>query len=84
MKIEIVLNESGNAIGWDIIPETVEDDLTVATMRDLTFFGMDDTAIKYDGMRMVDKNIGKELGNIERLCFKQKKSTRAVEENSKG
>jgi hypothetical protein len=77
MKIEIITNERGNPIGWDIIPETAEDNDTIATMRDLQFFGFDDSAIKYDGMRMVDDSVGKEFGNIERLCFKQKKHTRA-------
>lgn len=77
MKIEIVLNEKGNPIGWDIIPETTEDDNTIATMRDLQFFGIDDTSIRYDGMVLLDDEVGKELGNIEKLCFKQKKHTRA-------
>ena len=83
MKIEIVKDEKGYAIGWDIVPETKEDDETIATMRDLTFFGLDETAVRYDGVRLKKEEDGKVLGNISKLCFKQKKHTRAEIDNKK-
>jgi hypothetical protein len=83
MKIEIVKDDKGLSIGWDIVPETKEDDNTIATMRDLTFFGIGDTHIKYDGMRLKKDEDGKSLGNIEKLCFKQKKHTRETINNKK-
>lgn len=71
MKIELIKNDEGNPIGWSIIPETSEDDNTIATMRDLQFFGMDDTAIEYDGIELKDQALGKVLGNVKCLNYKQ-------------
>jgi hypothetical protein len=72
MLIEIITDENGDAIGWDISPETSEDNETLATMRDLQFFGIDDTAIKYDGIELEDEQAGKVLGNLSKLRFRQK------------
>lgn len=72
MKIEITKDAQGQSIGWDIIPETKEDDVTIATMRDLQFFGFEDTAIRYDGFVSRVKSKGKTLGNIKRLQYVQK------------
>jgi len=72
MKIEIIKDVQGKPIGWDIVPETKEDDVTIATMRDLTFFGFDDTAIKYKGVALREQDKGKTLGNIKALHFLQK------------
>jgi hypothetical protein len=72
MKIELIKDVQGQPIGWDIVPETKEDDVTIATMRDLTFFGVGDTAIKYNGFSSRDEAKGKTIGNIKRLHFLQK------------
>ena len=51
MKINIKKDANGQPIGWDITadknkPEEIN---TINTMRNLQFFGLDDTAIKYNG-----------------------------------
>ena len=47
----MIKNDAGQAIGWTITAETKEENVVVGTIRDLQFFGMDETAIKYDGRR---------------------------------
>ena len=72
MKIELIYFEE-KIVGWTIIPENESDDLTIATMRDLQFFGADETHVEYAGMSLKQKEKGKVLGNLESLSFKQKK-----------
>lgn len=54
MKIELIKNDKGQTQGWSIIAENKEDKLTLGTMRNIEFFGMDDNAIEYNGMKSED------------------------------
>ena len=49
MKIELI-KENGVTVGWDLVPENTDDNLKLGTIRNMQFFGMDDTEVKYDGM----------------------------------
>jgi hypothetical protein len=49
MKIVIKKDSNNSPIGWEISGETPKEIRTVNTIRNLTFFGFDDTAIKYNG-----------------------------------
>ncbi len=49
MKVKLIKNEQGKSIGWDMTAETEEEKLVVNTIRNLQFFGYDDTAIEYSG-----------------------------------
>lgn len=48
MKITIIRDDK-KAIGYTMTKETEEDAKTISIIRDLVFFGWDDTAIKYNG-----------------------------------
>lgn len=49
MIINIKYNEDKQPIGWDITGETEEEKRIVNTIRNLQFFGLDDTVINYNG-----------------------------------
>ena len=49
MKVNIKTDEKGYAIGYDLIPESKEEQLTLGTVRNMIFFGIDDTHLEYDG-----------------------------------
>lgn len=70
MKVEIIKNDQGFAIGWSMQGENEQEINKLATIRDLQFFGFDDTAIKYAGRKESDdKN-----GNPGILSWKQRRS----------
>jgi hypothetical protein len=71
--ITLIKNEKGESIGWKLSPVTEEEQLLVGTIRDLQFFGLGETAIKYDGLELIDQEKGKELGNIKAVSWIQKK-----------
>lgn len=48
MKVELI-KVDGQPVGWTITSENEGDNNTLNSMRDLQFFGFDDTAIKYAG-----------------------------------
>lgn len=48
MKVEII-KKDGEPIGWTIVGETQEEKYTVNTIRNLQFFGFDETSVKYGG-----------------------------------
>jgi len=73
MKVTLTLDEQNKPIGWTVAPETPEEDIILATIRDLQFFGMNETHIKYDGMSLKDPEKGKTVGNIEKLYWIQEK-----------
>jgi hypothetical protein len=73
--IHIIKDEQGNPIGWEMIPTTLEEQKTVATVRDLQFFGFDDTAIVYDGLTLIDPEKGKTTSNLLKLKWIQKKES---------
>jgi hypothetical protein len=51
MEVEIIKDNRGQAIGWTMKGENVEEISKLAAIRDLQFFGFGDTAIKYDGRK---------------------------------
>jgi hypothetical protein len=71
--VHILKDENGNSIGWQLRPTTDEEQVIAGTIRDLAFFGFDETAIRYDGLELIDDAAGKELGNIKSLTWKQRK-----------
>jgi hypothetical protein len=73
MKVEIVKSETGAPIGWNIIRESEDDDNTLAAMRNLAFFGFDETKIMYDGYDKVTPDMEAGHGNVERIKFIQKR-----------
>lgn len=56
MKVELIKNKKGNPIGWTMDVESPQEQEILNTIRDLQFFGMDDTSIKYDGRTDYDDN----------------------------
>ena len=71
MKIELIMKD-GNPVGYKIIPETLEEKETVGTVRDLIFFGFEDTVIKYNGLKLVDGGT-KRPEDLVHISFIQKK-----------
>lgn len=79
MKVELVRNDIGHAVGWEMSGETPEDLKTLRMIRDLQFWGMDDYVIEYDGRREADDAVGnpgilKWIQRIETSRFKAKQS----------
>lgn len=71
MKIE--LKKIDNiVVGYDIIAETKEDSLVMGNVRNLHFFGFDDTYIRYNGMISGE---GEEERLVKKLSFIQEKFT---------
>lgn len=69
MKVEIIKDDQGFAIGWSMQGENEQEISKLATIRDLQFFGFDDTAIKYNGRKESDDA----KGNPGILSWIQKK-----------
>jgi hypothetical protein len=75
MKINLLKNEEGTGyIGYDIVPENDEDKKALGAVRDMIFFGYEDTAIKYDGIETSDdQDPKKRYLSIKRLKFRKQK-----------
>jgi hypothetical protein len=71
-----LIKKDGEVVGWEVRPTNPEEDKIAAAMRDLTFFGFDETAIKYDGLTLKDPESGKTMGNIKSLTWIQKQYTK--------
>ena len=71
--VHLIKNEQGHAIGWELKPTNDEEQLIAAKIRDLQFFGIDDTYPEYNGLKLIDPSKGKTLGNIESISWLQKK-----------
>jgi hypothetical protein len=71
--VTLIKNEEGKSIGWKFSPITDEEQLLVGTIRDLQFFGLGDTSIKYNGLELIEPENGKEIGNIKSVSWIQKK-----------
>lgn len=69
--IEIIKKE-GNPIGWKLCPENKQEQSIAAVIRDLQFFGFEETKIVYDGLELIEPSKGKTLGNIKSLTWIQK------------
>ena len=74
MKVIIVNDTDINPIGYNLVPETDEERQTLATVRNLVFFGMDEEHVEYAGLECIDPKIGKaKASNIDKLKFRQQK-----------
>lgn len=71
--VNIIKNEQGKAIGWEITPTTPEEQEIACTIRDLQFFGFGDTYPEYNGLELIDPEKGKQFGNLKRISWLQKK-----------
>jgi hypothetical protein len=69
MKVEIILDKDRVPVGYDIISETEEDDKTIAVMRSMHCFGLNETRIMYDEFDSHNPKVG----NIDRLHFLQQR-----------
>jgi hypothetical protein len=74
MKVEII-KVDGKPVGWTITAEKLEDNNTLNSMRDLQFWGLDDTAIKYAGR--IDES---DSDNVKTLRWIQVKHANKKEE----
>ena len=58
MTVEITKDKKGYAIGWTLKGENKEEIGKLATIRNLQFFGMGETAVQYDGREGGDDKAG--------------------------
>ena len=54
MNVEIIKDSDGNAIGWSMQGENRLEINKLGAIRDLQFFGYDETVIKYNGRKEGD------------------------------
>ena len=71
--VHIIKNSEGKPIGWEMCPQTEEEHETVAIIRDLQFFGLDETYPSYNGLELIDPDKGKCTGNIKRISWLMRK-----------
>jgi len=71
--VHIIFNEKKQPIGWEMKPITEEEQLIAARVRDMQFFGMDDTYPEYNGLQLIEPSKGKKVGNIKSISWLQKK-----------
>lgn len=67
-----LIKKDGIVVGWEMRPTTDEEQLIAAQVRNLQFFGLGDTAIEYNGLKLKDESAGKTLGNIDSISWIQK------------
>jgi len=51
MKVEIIKDDNNQPIGWSMEGENREEINKLIDIRNLQFFGVDETAIKYNGRK---------------------------------
>lgn len=72
MIVNIIKDEHGKAVGWEMSGENPEEIKKLGTIRDLQFWGYDENVIQYNGRRESDdKN-----NNPGILSWKQKRLIR--------
>lgn len=71
--VHIIKNSEGKPIGWEMCPQTEEEHETVAIIRDLQFFGLDETYPSYNGLELINPDKGKCTGNIKRISWLMRK-----------
>ena len=71
--VRIIKNSEGKPIGWEMCPQTEEEHETVAIIRELQFFGLDETYPSYNGLELIDPDKGKCTGNIKRISWLMRK-----------
>lgn len=72
--VNLIKDDAGCIIGWSMTPSNKKEQAIVASIRDLQFFGYDDTQIVYGGLKLIDEDKGKSTGNIQSLSWIQKKN----------
>ena len=72
--VNILRDKDGNAIGWEMRPSNSEEAQKAAIIRDLQFFGYDDTYPKYNGLE-THEGMTKDDGpkSLKRISWVQKK-----------
>jgi hypothetical protein len=68
-----LIKKDGKVIGWEMKPTTPEEQLIAAKIRDLEFFGFMDNRIVYNGLKLINPEVGKQLNNIESISWVQEK-----------
>lgn len=58
MKVEIIKSEAGQSIGWTMAAEDKEEFNKLGTIRNLSFFGFEDSLVDYDGRSGSDDAAG--------------------------
>ena len=71
--VHIIKNSEGRPIGWEMCPQTKEEHETVAIIRELQFFGLEETYPSYNGVELIDPDKGKCTGNIKRISWLMRK-----------
>lgn len=69
MKVDLIKDENGQPIGWEMTGDTPEEIKKLGTIRDLQFWGVNEYAIDYSGRRGGDDSL-KDPGT---LSWKQKR-----------
>ncbi len=69
MNVELIKDENNKVIGWEMTASTEEEIAVVNSIRNMQFFGYDDTAIRYAGR----KNGSKDYSDAGTLMWKQSK-----------
>ena len=71
--VHLVYNADNKVIGWEMRPTTPEEQEIAGAIRDMQFFGLDDTYPSYNGLELIDPNKGKIASNLKRLSWIMKK-----------
>jgi hypothetical protein len=66
MKVELIKIQD-KSVGWKVIAESDDDKKILNAVRDLSFWGMDDTKIQYAGMTSDESE-----NNVQSLRWIQK------------
>ena len=67
--VHLVCNANNEVIGWEMRPTTPEEQKIAGAIRDMQFFGLDDTYPSYNGLELIDPYKGKTSSNIKRLSW---------------
>lgn len=67
--VHLVYNADNKVIGWEMRPTTPEEQEIARAIRDMQFFGLDDTYPSYNGLELIDPNKGKTSSNIKKIIL---------------
>jgi hypothetical protein len=73
MNVQLIKDENGLAIGWSMQGENPEEISKLAIIRDLQFFGFDESAIRYNGRKTDHLTKEEKETNPGILSWKQRK-----------
>ncbi len=71
--LQLLYDDQKKPIGWEMAPNTQEERDIITTIRDLQFFGFDDTRIMYNGLECIDPTKEKSYENLKSISWIQKK-----------